>query len=294
MAGKRQRKEDGVQTLDLAVGEHESDPTNKTGNRFVDFEAILKGTDAFDKAPTTETNLADKSLDFGSLLGSNEVEVMRCGGDDVSVHIPEMIKEKIWKNQFINLNILLKGNVELHEICSGGTLKIGENGTLEKQPKLTKEKVPNIEKWSDAFLIFMFIYLRKHPQKTFELLQYMSVIREAANKQGGLSWRIYDEQFRIRQAAFPSSWSTINSDLWLRVMSGPGQGVTSTAQINTVQPKKSACFDFNKGYCRWMPCKFDHCCSVCGQYSHGAWSCNQQGAMATMAAMPQIQRGIFR
>ena len=112
----------------------------------------------------------------------------------------------------INIALLLKGNVELQDLCSGGILHITDKGQLESRPRITKDKVPTIDKWTDAFLIFSSIYLKKYPNKTQELLQYMSIIREAANR-SSLSWRIYDEQFRLRQATNVQPWGRLNSDL---------------------------------------------------------------------------------
>ena len=67
--------------------------------------------------------------------------------------------------------------------------------SLETRPESTaKDKVSNIEKWTDAFLIFSSIYLKGYPNKLQELLQYMSIIREAASRSSTLSWRSYDEQ----------------------------------------------------------------------------------------------------
>ena len=47
---------------------------------------------------------------------------------------------------------------------------------MESRPKVVKEKFASIEKWTDAFLIFASIYLRKYPGKLQEILQYMNII----------------------------------------------------------------------------------------------------------------------
>ena len=88
----------------------------------------------------------------------------------------------------------------------------------------------------------MLIYTKDHPQKTAELIQYMALIRAAAYRQGGFAWRSYDEQFRIRQAAFPVSWGSINHDLWLRCMSFKGP---STQQSLSSSQKQNICKTFN-------------------------------------------------
>ena len=316
--GKRpKRKHTGNDTGDLqdeAINLAVSEPPQASkGNRFVDFEAILKHTNVLNapdeakaESEAVDAGSANKTTIFKSVLDNDDIEVVRCGGDDLSVHIPARIKDKIWKNQYININLLLKGSVELHDLCSGGTLKVSDSGILEKQPKFSKEKVPNLDKWTDAFVIFMSIYLKKRPQKTQELLQYMSVIRDAARKHGGLFWREYDEQFRIRQAAYASSWAQINSDLWLQIFAGSyqnlnnnqstsGSNQSSLSNQSAFQSKKSlvTCRSFNQGYCSWVPCKFEHICSSCGQSSHGAWSCKQQ-SQPVMSIQNPIPRGNFR
>ena len=67
------------------------------------------------------------------------------------------------------------------ELFSGGVLHVSD-GKVEALPKQTKERVNTIEQWTDAFLIFMSIYLSRYPGKTQELLKYISVICDAAAK----------------------------------------------------------------------------------------------------------------
>lgn len=308
---KRQTQTDDLQVESINLGVSEP-PHASQGNKFVDFEAILKQTNVFN--PSERANNATENVGpekateniFKAVLDDHDIEVVRCGGDDLSVHIPKPIIDKIWSNQYININLLLKGSVELHELCSGGTLKVSDSGILEKHPKFSKEKVPNLDKWTDAFVIFMSIYLKKNPQKVQELLQYMTVIRDAARKHGGLLWREYDEQFRVRQAAYASSWAQINSDLWLKIFSGSNQTLNNSqlelssnqnsySNQSTSQYRKSVrtCHGFNQGYCSWVPCKFEHTCSSCGKSSHGAWSCRQQSTASATVPNP-FPRGNFR
>ena len=79
------------------------------------------------------------------VLDNDDIMVVRCGGDDLSTHTPKPIINKIWTKQYININSLLNGSVELHELYSGRTLKVSECGILEKHPKFSKEKIPNLD-----------------------------------------------------------------------------------------------------------------------------------------------------
>ena len=252
-------------------------------NSYIDFEQLIKEssilTDTENEfVSASKSVLGDASTHTNAFnscrLPSLECheETLRCGSDDMSAHVPTQIKQKIWQQQYINIALLLKGNVELQELCSGGLIHITESGNIETRPKITKEKVTNIEKWTDAFLIFSSIYLEKFPNKTQELLQYMSIIREAASRTNtGLAWRLYDEQFRLRQAIQVQSWDHINADLWLRVL---GTSIPNTP----TKPRTSGtntCNFFNQGYCSYNPCRFPHVCSHCGGTNHGRINCFQ-------------------
>ena len=205
-------------------------------------------------------------------------EPLRLGSEDMSCHMPSQICQKIWTHQYFNIHLLLKGAVELQSLCSGGLLHITNQGflearALESRSDLSKDKVPNIEKWTDAFLVFTSIYLMKYPHKAQELLQYMNIIQEAASRSpsfASLAWRSYDEQFQIHQASSPQPWDKLNPDLWLRVMTS-----TSFSGIDTPQVAQANCLDFNNGFCNFRPCRLTHACSHCGGPNHGrASNCN--------------------
>ncbi|KAJ8316736.1 hypothetical protein KUTeg_005682 [Tegillarca granosa] len=148
-------------------------------------------------------------------------DVVWCADDDITAHIPNQLREKIWGHQYVNLVLLLKGSAELTDFYTASNLVLNEYGCLESRPKVLKDKIPSIEKWTDAFLLFTNIYLRRYPERAVELTQYMSVIRDAAARSPGFGWRAYDEQFRLRQAIQYQSWATLNYPLWLRLLSVP-------------------------------------------------------------------------
>lgn len=134
------------------------------------------------------------------------INPLRCGNDSVFVHVPKSLQQQICKEEYINLALLLKGDMELKAFCSRGALKLNSEGRIEMKSKVCKEKIQSIEKWTDAFLIYASVFLTAHQDKANELLHYMFLIRQAAAKQrGSFCWRDYDEQFRIRQANYPTS-----------------------------------------------------------------------------------------
>lgn len=203
---------------------------------------------------------------FMSVGESEEPNMLRCADDDLSAHVPLPLKQKIWSNKFINIALLLKGNAELSDLFSGGLLHVSEDGKIEAKPRLLKEKVGNIDQWSDAFLIFGSIYLFRFPDRVQEILKYMSIIRDAAAKYPNFAWRTYDEQFRMRQVAQVSNWGKINPDLWMRIMASPSPASPFPKQMLN-------CKDFNKGFCSFTRCRFSHACDLCGSSQHGMFRC---------------------
>lgn len=263
----------GPSTTPASQGKNKTPvPTQHTPSLvdFVDFEKVISDSEISlqNHINSQEVTLnADSANEILKFTGGEET--LRLGGEDMSSHVPHQLCQKIWSHQYININLLLKGNVELQDFCSGGLLHITDRGQIETRPKTVKEKVASIEKWTDAFLIFTSIYLKKYPDKTQDLLQYMNIIREAASRSPPLSWRTYDEQFRLRQSTNPQPWGKLNSDLWLRVMTVSASAV----QHESLRVSKAHCLDFNNGFCPYNPCKFAHNCSNCGGSNHGRQAC---------------------
>ena len=92
----------------------------------------------------------------------------------------------------------------------------------------------------------MGIYLSCFPDKTQELLKYITALRDAAAKFPNYAWRQYDEQFRFRQALKVENWGKINADLWLRTMP-VSSTISLPSQFDVYQ--FSSCREFNnKGF----------------------------------------------
>ena len=62
---------------------------------------------------------------------STGIEQFRSFSDEVYVHIPNGLREQIWRGEFINLALLLKGAVELNDIWSANTFVVSSSGVLE-------------------------------------------------------------------------------------------------------------------------------------------------------------------
>jgi hypothetical protein len=232
-------------------------------------------------------NLLARTADFAVSETRSEFELPReivsCVDDDLALHVAPEICSKIWRNEYINLSCLLKRDVATEK---GSNLTLNEHGMLEIAPKPSRQ-IRNIREWTDAFLVFMAIYIKKYPSKSGELLQYIATIREAESRNSSsLCWKSYDENFRLRQAVSPMSWSKINPDLWLKLMTG--QSVQGNFAMNKVVKSNiqnsssiKVCFDFNSPRgCRFPNCRFSHRCILC-KGDHNQMKCNQSSKKFT-------------
>ena len=124
----------------------------------------------------------------------------------------------------------------------------------------------------------MTIYLQQHTQRYAELLKYCEVVRTASIQFGGMGWKMYDQQFRLKQERTPSrSWAEIDMELWVTVASGPAfRTPSSPAQFPPPlrRQKFGHCFAFNdrKG-CHFVGCRYTHACNSCTRPGHGAFQC---------------------
>lgn len=138
--------------------------------------------------------------------------------DDLVLHVQPEMRAKIWRHDYINFAKLIKKYVGLRdEPCQ---LFNNENEMTESRNKLVRSN-SNIRQCTDAFIIFMSIYLSKHSNCAVELIKFTHVIRDAESNSVGMGWKTYDKQFRLRQAHERRPWDKINVNLWLRFMS-PG------------------------------------------------------------------------
>ena len=137
---------------------------------------------ALESTPLLET---EPGVNF--IFGLNPV---RLGSDDTYPH-PYAKRLSL---QYININLVLKGRSNSRRFVLGA--RFISTNVLESRPKI----VP-LKNGLMLFFIFSSIFRKKHPSKTQELLQYMSIIREAASRSpSSFAWRQYDEHFQLGQA----------------------------------------------------------------------------------------------
>lgn len=155
--------------------------------------------------------------------------------------------------------------------CSPSTTPLFESQRKPKHPPLSRE----IEQWTTAFTTYMSIFTHKFPQRSQELLQYLSLIRYAARVHRGLGWAMYDYKFRQKAGQNKTRvWSETDQQLWLKIFTvapsvlkeeyplfsnGP-----QTSSVSTRAERRGTCHNFNRlGWCHRAPCSFKHVCNKC-------------------------------
>lgn len=161
---------------------------------------------------------------------------LRPVGDRLGSAIPNNIREKIWKGEYVDFNVLVNAQEvtahtqwEARDEQRTNLAMTQEDGRLVLKPvsATSKNKIATIELWTNAFLVYASIVLEANLNCAQDLLKYCHLIRSAASRYYGYGWRDYDIEFRHRYHKKGGSWAGIDGELWLLhvVGGGPPRGV---------------------------------------------------------------------
>ena len=218
-------------------------------------------------APPPHVPVLDGIGDDNGINGDNLIPILSIT-DSLGGHVNAALRLRIANGDFIELGLLLNNSPGLAESGNRVSLVAGQ---LVVQARASTQKTNNIKQWSDAFLVYISLYVASHPDETQGLLKYMSIIRLGADRYGGLGWHFYDIQFRLKKARDPSmSWGTVDQELWLLYMFYTP--IPSEPKRNVVRK----CYDYNNSMCNKGFCSFKHICMHCSE-GHPAWRCNTRG-----------------
>lgn len=176
------------------------------------------------------------------------------------------LKAKIWANQFIDLGLLLQRQEDPISLnISSGSVIVQQGSSKPKLPM-------SIQQWTDAFLIFMGIFIEKYPEQAPHLLKYCYFIREMNKMLGDKAWRIYDENFRMLKETVDLPWQKPVEELRIKAASSNYQ-MQQPFRANTGGRPIRFCYAFNNGeQCTRNPCSFAHRCQSCSG-SHARANC---------------------
>ena len=213
-------------------------------------------------------------------------------GLPVDARVSEKLREKIWKDEFIDFGSLLANPVLANRFQL--TVHNAENGPLPSlciEPISKSKKITSIESWLSSFHIFVGVYTKRFPHEAPALMKYCETIQDLAGR--GHNWKYYDENFRFLRQAHRSAlpWDRIHDELWLK-----SHQVTSprslppaftgrlTGKVDTTP--KGYCFRFHKGRKCPPGCAYKHLCYKC-EGSHPVSKCNFRGPAKTSSFQPQ-------
>lgn len=213
--------------------------------------------------PTIEPTQRDESA--GSTAECISNKLVASANDDIGANISEKTKQEICNGEFVQFGKLLVKSIPNEEDSFYLVLK---DGKLQSKQKPNTVNIDNISQWTDAFIVFMHVYLSAHPQDAIGMLKYMYTIRLGAKRVSGLRWKLYDEQFRMRKSKnTKKEWSTIDQELWLLYMySDHDTGATSDLGRQNRAANTLKCYNYNNGFCNRNPCQYAHRCLKCSGF----------------------------
>ena len=195
--------------------------------------------------------------------GCHATDPLECNGE-LGFLIPQKLKESIWKKEFIELHELLRPEAEEF------TLRVTSGGQMSWAPKKSI-KTLSINQWTQAFTIYMDIYIQKYPLEASGMLAYMSTIRDLERAYGGVVYNYYDRNFRARKERQNFPWGLIHDKLWIKATTIIAKSESLVSNNTNTQGKY--CFDFNKiNGCFLKNCKYPHVCKHCRK-SHPGFKC---------------------
>ena len=153
---------------------------------------------------------------------------------DIDVFVSQKMSIQIWNLEYIDLAHLLYKKFISNIDKPKKVLGFDENGDiLIERSKYSKVKsISNIKEWSEGFLNYIKILLKRFPALANDLISNMSIIRNAVPDVPFVKMYKYDQQFRLRMARdHRRSWSTIDGQLWLQFVATGGHSVTQTDHV---------------------------------------------------------------
>ena len=216
-------------------------------------------------------------------------------GAKIGDNVKQSIIKKVRKNIFVDFSDLLPDHVnDIIDKDSEMCIQFSSNGSSIVKNK--SRKTLNYTQWSEAFDIFMMIYIEEHALEsalqvkllTKDLLTYRSNVTTMLKENG--DWSGFDQHFRKLMETQPVSWSTANFNLiWHYTNKKQAQNVQTVNQAkgraHPYQKKQGTCYSYNTPNKRCQSsareCKYNHSCSACGSFGHPYYTCNSDRASAS-------------
>ena len=187
----------------------------------------------------------------------------------VDLHIDSKTKAKIHANNFVDFVALL--NDSSSQVDQYQLEVTGNRVALVPTSKVTQ--INNMERWMEAFNVFVSIYSEAHPLQTPALMKHATIVHGIAKRSEVTAALFYDVNFRKwHQRQSTLQWGVINNELFLQAGSMTGGTVSRfKGPFQSANPSRPGrCWDFMRtGFCaRGKQCRFSHRCIGCGGPHH--------------------------
>ena len=200
----------------------------------------------------------------------------------VGSHVDSVTQDKIVKGEYVDFAKLVPKDRILTAEDHRFEMIVKEGRTYWV-PANEREgtNITSYSRWEQAFRLFSEIYMKAHPYRSEELVQYNHLIHLASQNYIWDNVYLYDKDFRIHMSKHPTrSWSIILQQAWavrLRDKLRFPQSGSASGVGNGQGKKQELCKQFNRtGHCTFgSGCKFEHRCSYCFKYGHGVCNCRK-------------------
>jgi hypothetical protein len=105
----------------------------------------------------------------------------------ISALIDDKLKQHIWKDQYIDLALLLPQNNTI-TTKKGLQFQVVVNSTLSVIPNKPRYSLYIIEQWTTAFIRLIAIYAEKFPEAIPHLAKHAEMVREMVASQNNNAW----------------------------------------------------------------------------------------------------------
>ena len=121
------------------------------------------------------------------------------------------IKAKLWTGQFVELYSLVgefsESPVLIFDVNN-------RNPSVQMRDNVSRRTF-NVGQWTDAFLVYVSIYIECHPTEVASILKYGQLVRSMAASARNNMCIAYDRDFRKLRAHNNMPWDVIHQELYL-------------------------------------------------------------------------------
>ena len=134
----------------------------------------------------------------------------------VAAHVDEITQKKIQSGQYVDFARLIPRDRIQEEEDTTMQMVVKQGKTFWKpSSSYCNGTINNLNKWEQAFRVFLDIYTRSNPQRASELIQYNHIIHTTAATYVWDNVYLYDKDFRLHMSKFPTrSWGIILQQAW--------------------------------------------------------------------------------